>query len=197
MKELISVIFLLVSFCNIFAQDHLLSSFRAVQTESGIKLSFTLWAGIQCNDLEIQRSPDDVNFEEIGIIPGICGSTSTNESYEFTDIAPLINKIAYYRLNLRNEGYSFSIKIKYINYNEDGYLLYPNPFSNETNIYLKNNKNSEYSLVIYDKQGRMVMNENTNSNLINIKRNSLGSGVFLFQLVSDEEVKATGRFVIN
>lgn len=197
MKGIISFYILFFVSSLLFAQEDLLTTFRAAQVDNGIKLSFTLRAGVQCNDLEIQRSDDDVVFNEIGIIPGICGSISSNESYEFTDTSPLINKDAYYRLNLRTEGFSYSIKTKFINYNEDGLLIYPNPFTEEINFYIKNDRNSEFIIFIYDHTGKLVLQQFTHSQLLLISRAGLSNGSYFYKLVSGEKVKSSGTLVIQ
>ncbi|MGI8893609.1 MAG: T9SS type A sorting domain-containing protein [Bacteroidia bacterium] len=197
MKLLNSIILLLITCSYISAQGDLLTTFKAIQVENGIKLTFTIKAGNQCNDLEIQRSDDDILFTEIGIIPGICGSVSSNETYEFTDALPIVNKDVYYRLNLRDAGYSFSIKTRYIAYNEKGYLIYPNPFSINTNVYIKNERNTEIIFSLYDITGKLMLRKNTKDNIVPLSRDNLNDGIYIYKIIFDDKVKGSGRLIIH
>src|SRR5437870_3891883 len=84
----------------------LLPVFEAIQVENRVQLNFTISAGNTCNGIQIFRSPDAVNFIEIGDIQGVCGSSDRSESYFFIDQAPLKNKTNYYRLQLGTLGSS-------------------------------------------------------------------------------------------
>ncbi len=93
------------------AQTTPLVAFTAQQWGNHVVLSFTLRAGMQCWDVQIQRATDGLPFQTIGIIPGVCGSSSSEETYRFVDSMPVPNATNYYRIDLGWAGLSQSVSV--------------------------------------------------------------------------------------
>ena len=65
-----------------------------------VYLAWQLKAGGTCFGIQVHRSADGLNFEEIGGIEGVCGDLTNPESHSFTDDDPPVNQRVYYRLEL-------------------------------------------------------------------------------------------------
>ncbi len=96
------------------AQTTPLVAFTAQQWGNHIVLSFTLRAGVQCWDVQIQRATDSLPFQTIGVIPGVCGSSSTEETYHFVDSMPVPNATNYYRIDLGWAGVSQVVAVYFV-----------------------------------------------------------------------------------
>jgi hypothetical protein len=182
-----------------FAQsaDEVLSKFFAIQLDESVFMRWTISAGNTCEDTYIERSPDGISYERIGLIGGICGSPDQSITYEFTDTVPLINQNAYYRLLLGYYGHSSPQVVEFVRFNDKGFLLAPNPFSDFTRLAFKNDKKEEYVMIINNMQGRIVQKMMTTGDEFIIRRIDLGTGVFSFRVQKTGKVIFSGRIVVN
>ena len=133
-KTIITTVTLYLITLISFAQDAdaVLSKFFAVQVEETVFMRWTISAGNTCEDTHIERSSDGITYEQVGLIGGICGSPDEAITFEFTDSIPLVNRTLYYRLLLGYFGYTSPKVVEYRLYNDQGFLLAPNPFSDFT-----------------------------------------------------------------
>ena len=91
----------------ILAQDQLiLDRFNALVTNGQVTLTIVIRSGSTCAGINIYRSESDSNFQLIGDIPGICGSTSEAVQYVFTDAHPIFNTLSLYKIELGGIGFS-------------------------------------------------------------------------------------------
>ena len=81
-------------------QDTILANFDVIVLSNSVELKWTIKKGNTCDDISILRSKDSLRFNEIGTIPGICGSPAFAESFQFSDNNPIQNQTKYYRLQL-------------------------------------------------------------------------------------------------
>jgi len=177
--------------------DAVLSKFFAVQLDETVFLRWTITAGNTCEDTYIERSTDGISYERIGLIGGICGSPDQSITYEFTDSLPLVNRTSFYRLELGYYGYSSPHTVTFSRYNEQGFVLAPNPFTEYTRLAFENKTGEEYTLVITDMQGRIVEEMMTLKDEFIIKRKNLPSGVYFFQTSTMSRIPYTGKLVIK
>ncbi|MEO8088169.1 MAG: T9SS type A sorting domain-containing protein [Bacteroidota bacterium] len=200
MNKFLGLLFSVISFLPLTSKgDDILLYFSPEQVESHILLNFTISAGNTCNGIQIYRSTDSVNFEEIGDIQGICGSSDHNESYNFNDASPVKNKINYYRLQLGNLGYSNIIKIEFIDFSTTGFVLYPNPLNEHSKIYYANSSRETMSLQIFSASGSILfISENSGANGLEIPVEKLEQGIYFFTISSGSgnTIKYTGRFLV-
>ena len=77
-------------------------------------------------------------------------------------------------------------------------IVYPQPFSNKTNIVIKNNKvpeNSEFR--VYNRLGKLVHFEKIHSNNIIFNNNELPSGLYLFKVIFNNKIISSGKLIIQ
>ncbi len=78
------------------------------------------------------------------------------------------------------------------------FTVFPNPFDQFATLRFENPNNINFTLVLFDSEGRLLRtNANISSDKIEIERNNLRSGLYFFQLISDNELQATGKLIIE
>ncbi len=196
-RILIIGIILLPLFSAAQQADDVLSRFFAARVNETVFLRWTITAGNTCEDTYIERSGDGINYERIGIIGGICGSPDQSMTYEFTDSVPIFNRVSYYRLVLGYYGFSSPKTIEIFNYNEEGFLLAPNPFSDFTRLSFENETKEEYILRIFDTRGTTVLELITTDNIFMIQRPGLASGLYVFTVSRNDKFQFGGKMLVN
>jgi Secretion system C-terminal sorting domain len=175
--------------------DTILRSFSATIVNEQVVLNWIIKEGNSCNGIEIYRSTDGFIFNPIGDIPGICGGTPEEAPYQFIDETPQSNAINYYKIELGNNGFSNVVSIQYIKLSETGYLIAPNPITNQFNIYFKNPKNKNVQLELFSIKGKLLKVISSNKkDFIEIKSFEFPSGIYVFK-ISGEDYLVQGKFV--
>lgn len=187
------VFFFLLSNC--YAQSDL-RSFTAEQIDSTVNLHWTFEKGFVCTGTTIERSENKIEFYKIGQIEGICGSFDEPIEFDFADSNPLPNRINYYRLKLGSNGYSSTIAVLYVLFNENQYSLAPNPISNESTLFFKNRRNDNYILKIFDQNGHLIQKQEGFSQSFSIQKKDFPQGVYLFSLCDENADCISGRFIV-
>ena len=65
---------------------------------------------------------------------------------------------------------------------------FPNPFSNSTCIQFTNTENEVFNLQVFDISGKIIFNEKTTDNKIEISSHNLPTGLYLFMLISGKGI---------
>lgn len=197
MMQKLFTLFLLLSFRPGFAQDAFVTAFTAQQNGSSIKLIFTIAKGKTCNGIDIQRSANSINFETIGDIQGVCGSNDIETSYEFTDEHPLPNKTNYYRLVIPLIGNSEIISLRFSDFSNTSFYIYPNPCHYKFTIEFENSKHKEYTFLLIDGLGHDCIIAKTTNSAFNFSAVTLKRGVHVFLLYNEDGLKEKGTLVVE
>lgn len=192
----ISIVVLMMVPVKSQAQHYNLSDFFVYQKDNKVKLQWTFKAGETCNGINIERSGSNKNFEKIGLISGICGAPDREVTYRFVDSFPLKNQINYYRLELGSQGYSSPVSIETRLYGDDSYIIKRGNGVSQTTILFNNNNNSRYIFRIFDTQGNLIRELTTSSNQLQLPVNKLSPGMYIFQALSGEGPKFSGKFPV-
>ena len=181
----------------IYAQKIEVSTFSVYKTEIQALLHWIIDSGSTCNGVSIFHSIDNSVFNEIGHIPGVCGSVSSSKSYNFTDEAPNIYGVNYYKL--RFGALQFS-EVQELNFNYvDGKTIKinPNPTNGLLNIEFNNEKNQTFLLKIIDSSGKVVYKDNSvNTSQLTVNIESLAVGNYTVQLDDNKGKIVSKQFII-
>jgi hypothetical protein len=191
--------FILLAIQNVsFAQqDTIFRSFSVTQAEKGVLISFTIKGGITCSGVKVERSTDKLKFDEIHEFAGVCGAINTDESYVFTDSNPVINQIAWYRLDLGSLGwYSALVDVKYIEYNSGGITIFPNPCNENCTVYFSNNTLVEHELVVFNALGKLILSDKINGESASFSTYGLPHGIYFLRLYKNEEERYSTKVLI-
>lgn len=78
------------------------------------------------------------------------------------------------------------------------YYIYPNPIKNEATLKFENSKKENCTLTIYDSYGRSVRKiYHISTDVIEIERQELTPGIFIFQIHSENRIVTVGKFIIE
>jgi hypothetical protein len=147
-----------------------------------VVLSWTLKAGNTCNGVQIQRSTGSSSFEEIGEIPGVCGSVDDDVDYIFLDSLPVLNTPNRYRLELGNEGISQVVEIQITGLRNNDYQIRPHPVSQRSVLLFKNDKRQKLTLQLTNMNGKRVQEAVTDGEHFTLDRTDFSAGVYLFTI---------------
>ena len=197
-KSIFTVIILLLTWGNLSAQtDTIFRSFTVKQVDEGVLISFTIRGGIICSGVKIEKSDDGVKFQEVYEFAGVCGSVNTDETYSYIDENPFINSNSYYRLDLGSIGlYSDVLPLLYIQYNSSGVSFFPNPCTDVCTLYFVNDSRIPHRLILLDGHGKIMLEETTTRESLNIDRSNLPAGLYFYRLIRNEEVRFSGKVLI-
>ena len=82
--------------------------------------------------------------------------------------------------------------------NSSSFSLYPNPFNTSATLKFENFANNNCTLLLYNLYGQIVRTvTNITSDEIEIERKNLSSGLYFFQMRSENNIHAEGKFIIE
>ena len=169
--------------CFTESKAQFLAGFSALQNGTIIQLDFSIAGGNTCNGIRILRSADGIQFAPIGSIAGICGSSTEDVFYSFTDPDPIRNADNYYRLDLITLGYSHVLPVHFIYFGDNEFLLYPNPVINTSMVYLKTTNADVSSYRINDSFGRLLKQaDGIRGNYFELNRENWPAGIYFLQV---------------
>jgi hypothetical protein len=165
MKIFQFIIFLfLLNVAPVWSQSHyILDNLSAIKDKNRVIINWTIKRGNSCIGIGIFRSIDSTNYELIGEIQGICGSTEFAQAFHFIDENPVKNKTNYYVLELGFSGKSEPpLKVEYIDLGITQSKVIPNPMSGSGHIFFENPNNELHKLFVFDATGKRVWDGKTN-----------------------------------
>jgi hypothetical protein len=195
------IYYLFILFCGVnylFSQNNgSIVSFSINYTDNQVVLNWALDSGTICNGISIARSVNGTNFENIGEIVGVCGSSYSREYYSFIDSNPVKNKINYYRVTLGFSDISETVSIEIIDIEQNNYQLRPNPVKDFTRLYFSNNTEQAHNIIITDLNGKVLIELNTISDNVLIDTSILPDGVYNFAVINNKNKNTvSGKFIV-
>jgi hypothetical protein len=158
-------------------------------------LNWNIIGGNSCNGIIILHSDDNINYTEIGSIPGICGEIIGSEAYSFLDESPSINQINYYKLQLGIQGFTTPLQVAFYKTGEKGFLLFPNPGESNVNLYVNSNYQS-VSFEVFDAGGKKIHNGNLDSGILSpLDISSWDAGNYIIRLWSESTVIGSDHII--
>ena len=136
-----------------------IQKFEIFTVSGKVALRWTMKPGNTCLGTGILRSADDVSFDQIGIIGGVCGSPDNPVTYTFIDSFPLTDRTAYYKLVLGLLGETMAIPYRYIDFTRQKALVYPNPFNNMATVVFAQEPVDEVLVSLYAADGQLLYTE--------------------------------------
>lgn len=197
MKKFILAVFIFSLPVLVGAQNNpALVSFTGFQYNDSILIRFTMRGGFSCNGIDVQRSSDSLSFTNIGDIQGICGSPDFDIPFEFTDASPLKNADNFYRLDLKNFGYSQTIKVHFMDFNIAGYIFFPNPCFEECTLYFESFINDEMDFLFFDLAGKIIESKKLRGTNVIIDSKRLARGIYRYSVIRKGGIAFSGKFVV-
>ena len=194
-KTYLLLLFLLISSALKAQETESLDAITAFENNSKVYLRWTMKSGNTCNGIRIYRSLDTTSFNTIGQINGICGSSTESISYDFTDESPSLNAINYYTIELGSLGFSKIVSVEVLDF-KSGILVRPQPSQTDVELVFKNDLSDEYSIQIYNLQGKVLLEKSGNSDRFNIDLSYHPSGIYIYKIYNNEKGDlSTGKII--
>lgn len=190
------LLILLISISAAFTQSHpIISFFNGEAYNNQVLLTWNIVGGNNCNGIIIYHSSDNITYNEIGEIPGICGEIIDSEPYSFLHSNPNENQLNYYKLQLGNQGFTTPLEVFFYNTKDIGFTLFPNPSEDLINIYISNAyKNA--TIEVYDLNGKQVLTNKYVSGVLNpLYIGKWEAGSYIIRLLNDNKVIGTDRII--
>ena len=196
----IPILLLGFSSTTVLAQegDLILNRFDALAVGRQVQLTCVISSGSTCAGINIYRSGDNFDFQLVGNIAGICGSTSAPVQYNYVDEYPLLNQTSYYKLELGGVGFTEVISITNRDVEADEVRIQPNPAFFQSTIYFSNPSFAIHILNLLDYNGRSIIERTTTEDFFVINVSQLPNGIYPI-LISVEKTneQKTGKLVVK
>ena len=160
-----------------------LDEFYALQSGNRVILNFTMKQGNTCNGIDIHRSTDSLQFDGIGSIEGVCGSASFDIPYSFVDESPRLNAINYYRLDLKQLGYSEVISLHVYDHSKK-LQLFPIPAGEVVKCYSSEGISGSAAITVFGIDGRIYMESVQRENPFDLDVSTLSQGSYILKYES-------------
>ncbi|MDZ4748664.1 MAG: T9SS type A sorting domain-containing protein [Saprospiraceae bacterium] len=176
----------------------IIDNFHVSKSGQGVLISWRMLAGNTCNGITIFRATDTMLFNQIGLIPGICGSTTESIRYNHVDMSPVINSTNFYRIEFGGVGISEILSIDIIDLGTVGTQVWPNPVKDGATIFFKNDEGFEYEMKMYSINGIEVYQAKTNQDFFLFISSTLPGGVYTYTIsVPGKTPSITGKLVVQ
>lgn len=179
-KRALLLIMCLMQLATAWAQNAFAENYIAEAKDGRVYLRWTMKSGKTCDGITIARSPDGKVYRDIHIVSGVCGSEDSAQVFVYTDNSPELGKTNYYRLTFGTSSQVLELPV--FVFAGNGYALYPNPTSGNTRLYFSNSNNDDATFRLYSLSGKLVHQQHSAENSLNIDCSYLPAGVYIFQL---------------
>ena len=175
----------------------ILNSLEAYKQPNGVLVRWVIAGGGQCQGTTIYRSLDEINFEQIGHIDGICGSTDAEETYSFFDSIPRPNTYNHYRLEMGFQGFTTIVTVFFEDFGNSNYSLFTDHPTETFKILYSNDPKNRAVLNVYDRMGNSVYTDSSTNSDIQFQTSGWRSGVYIFRITGVSEADIHGKFYIG
>ena len=167
-----------------------LIDFTATPQKSDVLLQWSTASELNNNHFVVTKSYDGTSFNAIGQVPG-SGNSSTIKNYSFIDSTILRGTMYYRLLQVDNNGTTSDSKIVSVNMADanGAIVLYPNPYTNETNLKVSAQDHEKITIRIMTVTGVEVYSSNNHyTNETIVLGGNLPDGVYMLQVVTSDNV---------
>lgn len=175
-----------------------LISFTGVKSLNDVKLTWITSSELNNHFFEVQRSLDNVSFQNIGKVKG-SGTSSIINHYQFTDENAIqLNRSAlYYRLRQVNFDGSFetskSVLVTMDGVQPSAPVIVPNPFNNPPMLSVNSAiTGAKAEIVVYNVSGKLITNFDVellegHNDVVLEEMKSLNKGIYLISITIGSE----------
>ncbi len=176
------------------------SKFNAIILGNDIRLDFTISQGSSCNGYQILKGYDSTNYNLLYDYSGICGNSSTEESFSYTDGGVQKNSYLYYKILIPPFDYSKALRMYVEEKKTKKNILYtyPQPVNSTVTAYLENENFDDYVLRIIDCNGMVRRELRINAyKYITTDISDFEHGVYCLFLIDSSGNFSRGKIIKN
>ncbi len=180
---------------HVQAQHPFLATFTAKAAADGVFLEWTINQGSTCLGITIEREKSNGEYLRIGRLEDVCGSISEPVDYDYLDSDPVLGSINNYRLVLGLDGTSDPVSIEYFKVDESGFSVLLTEGGSALSIFSLNQLSNEYSLNIYDVNGRSLMQHSLALSNGNVDISGINAGLLFVAIMKQDQVVHVARII--
>lgn len=161
---------------------HLLS-FTGQPANKGVQLQWKATNEINFSHYGVEYSTDGMQFNQLGMVPGINGNVGDVKSYSYLHGTP-VNGKNYYRLKMVDKDGKFAYSnIVMVQFGADAVLnVYPNPFTTSLKVSVGNNTVQRNTVRVLDAGGKVVIQQTFTGGFISLDVSRLAAGSYTVQV---------------
>lgn len=180
------------------AQDPhpILRSFTAFKQPNGIALRWVIKGGQQCQGVKVYRAEDDLIFNQITHVEGICGSATEDETYTHFDNSPSSNTYNFYRLEMGFQGFTDTISVFFEDFGIKEHLVQTSGNGSYRILY-SNDNNKEAILRVFDLSGKELIQETSTTSDVSFDATGLRAGIYVFRISGVSETDIHGKIYFS
>lgn len=187
---------LLLSVDILASEKHpLLDSFTVVQINNTAQINFAMKGGASCVGVQLERAGEDLVFQQVDEISGVCGGSEFVEHYSMSDSAPIEGERSLYRLVMGSQGVSTAEEFIFVVL-QDGLAIFPNPAKESTTVKFSNPNGAEARVMITGMLGQAVFEETIATSQIRIPLNGIQSGIYFVEIQMNS-MRVVRRLVVG
>ena len=171
-----------------------IKSISLFQQEDVVVLRWVIHGGNTCQGMRIFRSENEVDFSQVGIISGICGSTDSDELYTYVDSNAVANANNYYHIEFGSQGLSEAEGIFFEQFGEEGILVLPDPINARVRVLFSNVDHAPALLRVVDRNGAIFGELSSTGKEMIVNMSGWKDGLYYFQLIVNDELKSGKLF---
>ena len=188
---------MLTLFMRVSAQSETYENYFYAQIMGeNVVLNFELRTGAICFGIQVERRSEHDNFEQIGVIPGICGSEDHPVSFVFRDENPLTNQRSFYRLIFNELGISREIEVFVPDLSEKPYSLAIEPNAQKLAVFFRNTLGQTVHASFFSLEGKTLFDTSSQSNFIILPDLLLTEKLVIFRLSFENGRIITGKLML-
>lgn len=184
-------------FSSALNAQFVIESFTALQTHrSNVLLNWVVSAGNTCADLELQLSTDSINYTTIYVYPGICGNTSSSQSYQFNHVSAECSEKRFYRIASSSSGVFARTDLNFICYGDDGINVMYNVSNAVISVDADIPPGEEWQFTVYSVSGLILSSHELTKGRNSILWNPAYSGIYIYTIESTSRQVDSGHLWI-
>ena len=187
---------LMFTFCFGLNAQTRIYNFNTIPLGDSVKIAFTILQGTTtCAPYQILRGSDSLQLTFLYGYSTICGSTSFNETYYYTDFSPFKATPNFYQIHIPPNDYSIVKRVD-VAASFSNLLIYPQPVEDILSIAISGQKNYYYEINIYDRFGRKKgFGSGNATDKITLDVSGFAEGVYVFYIVTNSAGNYRGKFL--
>lgn len=190
-----TLLLIFITGLNTVYSQAIIHYFNGSGSPGKVYLEWQMVLGNTCDGIRILHSKDSIQFNEIGLIGGICGSKTETVKYNFTHETPVINGKNYYQLEFGNVLYSEVIQIELVHYS-NGYQIRPHPINQNAQI-LFDGKDPPYRIEFINNQGTLIAKKTNGDTFFDIHAMDFIQNLMYFRIYNAKGLQlASGKIII-
>lgn len=175
----------------------ILKDLAAIRQQDGVMVKWVIAGGYQCNGIRVFRAVDGGPFEQIKHIPGICGSTDSDETYIHVDREPVRNSRNSYRLEMGAQGYTETITVLYTDFGKSGHARLTDPLDGSVRLLFSNDTEQAVELEVLNMTGSPIHTDRGTSGEFTFSTNGWPHGMYVYRISGGSTGAVTGRMVVG